>query len=96
MPLALYYFIDKQAASGHRPHGDADHATSRTPAARPTARRAGRRAAARSRDERNDPSADEPQPHEIIDALAADDMLPAIYFLFSRADCQAYRRAARA
>ena len=33
---------------------------------------------------------DEPQPREIIDALAAKDMLPAIYFLFSRNDCQAY------
>ena len=33
---------------------------------------------------------DEPQPREIIDALAARDMLPAIYFLFSRNDCQAF------
>jgi ATP-dependent RNA helicase HelY len=33
---------------------------------------------------------DEPQPREIVDALAARDMLPAIYFLFSRNDCQAF------
>ena len=33
---------------------------------------------------------DEPQPREIIDALAAKDLLPAIYFLFSRNDCQTY------
>src|SRR4029450_11128628 len=32
----------------------------------------------------------EPQPREIIDALAAKDMLPAIYFLFSRNDCQTF------
>jgi ATP-dependent RNA helicase HelY len=33
---------------------------------------------------------DEPQPREIVDALAAKDLLPAIYFLFSRNDCQAF------
>jgi len=31
---------------------------------------------------------DEPQPREIVDALAKDNLLPAIYFLFSRNDCQ--------
>ena len=33
---------------------------------------------------------DEPQPREIIDALASGKLLPAIYFLFSRNDCQAF------
>ena len=33
---------------------------------------------------------EEPQPREIVDALSAGDMLPAIYFLFSRNDCQAF------
>ncbi len=33
---------------------------------------------------------DEPLAHEIIDELAARDMLPAIYFLFSRNDCQVF------
>jgi ATP-dependent RNA helicase HelY len=33
---------------------------------------------------------DEPQPREIVDALAAQNLLPAIYFLFSRNDCQAF------
>lgn len=33
---------------------------------------------------------DEPQPREIVDALLAKKMLPAIYFLFSRNDCQTY------
>ncbi len=32
----------------------------------------------------------EPQPHEIVEQLEAEDMLPAIYFLFSRNDCQAF------
>lgn len=44
----------------------------------------------RRKSERATPEMDEPQPREIVDALAARDMLPAIYFLFSRADCQAY------
>ncbi len=33
---------------------------------------------------------DEPQPREIIDALQEDGLLPAIYFLFSRNDCQVF------
>jgi len=32
----------------------------------------------------------EPPPWEIVQALAAEDMLPAIYFLFSRRDCEDY------
>jgi len=33
---------------------------------------------------------DEPQPREIVDALDEQDLLPAIYFLFSRNDCQIF------
>lgn len=33
---------------------------------------------------------DEPQPHEIVDVLKEQDLLPAIYFLFSRNDCQIF------
>ncbi len=44
----------------------------------------------RRKSERATPEMDEPQPREIVDALSSRDMLPAIYFLFSRADCQAY------
>ncbi len=32
----------------------------------------------------------EPQAHEIVEQLEAQQLLPAIYFLFSRNDCQAY------
>lgn len=53
-------------------------------------RQASRGGFGRRRNERSTPEMDEPQPREIIDALAARDMLPAIYFLFSRNDCQAY------
>ena len=53
-------------------------------------RQAARGGFARRRAERSTPEMDEPQPREIVDALAAKDMLPAIYFLFSRNDCQAF------
>ena len=33
---------------------------------------------------------EEPQPHEIVDALKQQNLLPAIYFLFSRNDCQIF------
>jgi len=89
VPLALYYFIEKKL------HEVIDHTGTLVtdfPHTGGEARRRSSRngAGRRNRDERNDPSADEPQPHEIVDVLAADDMLPAIYFLFSRADCQSY------
>ncbi len=53
-------------------------------------RQAARGGFAKQRAERSTPEMDEPQPREIVDALAAKDMLPAIYFLFSRNDCQAF------
>jgi len=53
-------------------------------------RQAGRGGFTKRRSERNTPEMDEPQPREIVDALASRDLLPAIYFLFSRNDCQAY------
>jgi ATP-dependent RNA helicase HelY len=53
-------------------------------------RQAARGGFARRRAERSIPEMDEPQPREIVDALAAKELLPAIYFLFSRNDCQAY------
>jgi len=47
-----------------------------------------RRQRGRGRRERAD--ALEPQPYEIVEQLEAERLLPAIYFLFSRNDCQAY------
>jgi ATP-dependent RNA helicase HelY len=88
VPLALYYFNDRTL------HVVVDH-TGNLVADFPNTggeakRRVNRAAGGRRREERTDPGADEPQPHEIIDALARDSLLPAIYFLFSRADCQTY------
>ena len=89
VPLSLYYFIDGKL---HRwsittamsirdfPHtgGELRKQAGRGGQSPPPERARRRR------------SMDEPQPREIIDALAARDMLPAIYFLFSRNDCQAF------
>ena len=86
VPLALYYFLDNEL------HEVVDH-TGALVKDFPNTGGEARRAAARNGRgprERIDPGADEPQPHEIIDALTTGDMLPVIYFLFSRADCQTF------
>jgi ATP-dependent RNA helicase HelY len=88
VPLALHYFNDGKLNlvvdhTGERvrdfPHTGGE-----------LRRQAARGGFARRRAERSTPEMDEPQPREIVDALAARDLLPAIYFLFSRNDCQAY------
>ena len=88
VPLALYYFIDGKlnlvvdhtgAQVRDFPHTGGE-----------LRRQAARGGFAKRRAERSTPEMDEPQPREIVDALAAQDMLPAIYFLFSRNDCQAF------
>jgi ATP-dependent RNA helicase HelY len=88
VPLALHYFVDGKL------HLVVDH-TGQLVRDFPHTGGELRRQAARGghagrRAERSTPEMDEPQPREIVDALAAKDMLPAIYFLFSRNDCQAY------
>ena len=88
VPLALHYFIDGKL------HLVVDHTGNLVRDFPHTGgelrRQAARGGFARGRSERSTPEMDEPQPREIVDALAAKDMLPAIYFLFSRNDCQAF------
>ncbi len=89
VPLALYYFLDGKL------HRVVDHTGKRIKDFPHTGgelrRQAGRGGPyGRRPAERATPEMDEPQPREIVDALAAEEMLPAIYFLFSRNDCQAY------
>jgi ATP-dependent RNA helicase HelY len=89
VPLALHYFHDNKLNLTVDQTGtlvkDFPHTGGEL------RRQAGRRAGfGRKRAERAQPEMDEPQPREIVDALAAADMLPAIYFLFSRNDCQAF------
>jgi ATP-dependent RNA helicase HelY len=88
VPLALHYFIDGKL------HLVVDHNGSQVRDFPHTGgelrRQAARGGFARRRAERSTPEMDEPQPREIVDDLAARDMLPAIYFLFSRNDCQVF------
>jgi ATP-dependent RNA helicase HelY len=84
VPLSLYYFIDAKL------HQVVDHTGK---IVRDFPRSGGelkRQNGARRHTERADPDMNEPQPREIIDALAAKELLPAIYFLFSRNDCQQF------
>jgi ATP-dependent RNA helicase HelY len=88
VPLALYYFVDRQLHMVIDHRGDLIRDFPRTGGE--ARRQMGRGSARRRRDEADAQGMDEPQPHEIIDALIADEMLPAIYFLFSRNDCQVF------
>src|SRR5262249_55185229 len=97
VPLSLYYFVDGKLHQvvDHNPHKPLHHKGVLVRASRHTggeARRQTGRGGGGSRrlSEYDDPGMDEPQPREIIDALAAKDMLPAIYFLFSRNDCETF------
>ena len=85
VPLALYYFVDGelQATIDHTGTMVKDF-----PNVGGELRKQQRRGGSGRRlTERETAEMDEPQPREVIDALAAGDMLPAIYFLFSRNDC---------
>ncbi len=89
VPLALHYFYDNKLQLVVDQTGkvvkDFPHTGGEL------RRQAGRRGGfGRKRAERARPEMDEPQPREIVDALASADMLPAIYFLFSRNDCQQF------
>ena len=88
VPLALHYFHDGKLnlVVNHRGERVQDFPHTGGELRKQSARGGfGRR-----KSERATPEMDEPQPREIVDALSSRDMLPAIYFLFSRADCQAY------
>ena len=87
VPLALYYFHDEALSMviDHRGRTVKDFSRvggelRRQPGRPHGGRHAGREARAM----------DEPQPREIVDALSHSKLLPAIYFLFSRNDCQAF------
>ncbi len=91
VPLALYYFVDGKLHQVVDHHGvlvrDFPHTGGE---ARRQIGRGATQPSSRRLAEMDDPGMDEPQPREIVDALAANDMLPAIYFLFSRNDCQVH------
>ena len=88
VPLSLYYFVDSKLNMVVDPNGDVVKTFNNVGGE--ARRQVGRRTAQRGRSEQDAPTMDEPLAHEIIDELAAREMLPAIYFLFSRNDCQVF------
>jgi ATP-dependent RNA helicase HelY len=89
VPLSLYYFVDGKLHETIDQHGELVRDFPHTGGE--LKRQAGRSGPhGRRLAERATGDMEEPQPREIIDALAAKEMLPAIYFLFSRNDCQTF------
>jgi ATP-dependent RNA helicase HelY len=88
VPLSLYYFVDSKLNMVVDPNGEVIKTFPNTGGE--ARRQVGRRTAQRGRSEQDAQTLDEPMAHEIVDELAARDMLPAIYFLFSRNDCQVF------
>jgi len=85
VPLALYYFYENELAKVVDHTGKRIKDFSRVGG---ELRRQPGKSGRRNGVQRIAHFHDEPQPREIVDALAKDDLLPAIYFLFSRNDCQ--------
>jgi len=88
VPLSLYYFVDSKLNMVVDPQGEVVKTFNNLGGE--ARRQVGRRTSQRGRSEQDSPTMDEPLAHEIVDELAARDMLPAIYFLFSRNDCQVF------
>lgn len=87
VPLSLYYFVEDEL------HQVVDHRGKRVKSFNRLggeARRQPGRPGYRKAPERQKAVLDEPQAREIVEALAQENLLPAIYFLFSRNDCQTY------
>ena len=87
VPLSLYYFVEDEL------HQVVDHRGKRVKSFNRLggeARRQPGRPGYRKAPDRQKAVLDEPQAREIVDALAKENLLPAIYFLFSRNDCQTY------
>lgn len=86
VPLALWYFYDKKLRLVIDHHGRqvADYSNVGGEI-RGLISRGGLTA-----ERRREAEEAEPPPWEIVQALAAEDMLPAIYFLFNRRDCEDY------
>jgi ATP-dependent RNA helicase HelY len=90
VPLSLSYFVDGELHGIVDPSGQiVRHFRDNRAPRHSGGGRHGRRGQRASPDNDHTP-AEEPQPREIVDALASQDLLPAIYFLFSRNDCQAF------
>ncbi len=85
VPLALYYFHEHELTEVVDHHGKRVAHFSNVGGEARRNRGQPRKPGGRQRE-----VSDEPQPHEIVDALKEQNLLPAIYFLFSRNDCQQF------
>ncbi len=85
VPLALYFFHESRLHPVVDHNGE--HIADFSRVGGELRRQQGRGRRVRGREQMD---ALEPQPHEVVERLEAQQMLPAIYFLFSRNDCQAY------
>lgn len=83
VPLALYYFHEDQLRPVVDHYGN--HVADFSNVGGEM-----RRQGPRGRRGRVNADVLEPQPHEVVQHLEAQTLLPAIYFLFSRNDCQAF------
>ena len=86
VPLALSYYLDKKLRPVIDHNGEI---VAEYPKAGGEVRKRMQRGGL-SPDQRRKAELDEPQPWEILLAMASKEMLPAIYFLFSRRDCENY------
>ncbi|HEV2108549.1 MAG TPA: DEAD/DEAH box helicase [Thermomicrobiales bacterium] len=90
VPLSLSYFVDGELHDVVDPSGQVVREFRDT---RARGQAGGSRHGRHGQNvggDREHKQAEEPQPREIVDALASKGLLPAIYFLFSRNDCQAF------
>ncbi len=84
VPLALYYYHENELAMVIDHHGDQIRDFGNIGG------EARRRPGGRRRSDHLREAIEEPQVHEIVDTLKEQQLLPAIYFLFSRNDCQVF------
>ena len=86
IPLALYYYLDKKLRPviDHEGQQVGDYSKVGGEVRKRMTR------GGLTREQQQQAERDEPQPWEILNAMAAQELLPAIYFLFSRRDCEDY------
>lgn len=86
IPLALYYFLNKKLRPVIDHHGEivGDYSNHGGEVKRKMRHRG------LTPDLRKQAEREEPQPWQILQAMDQQNMLPAIYFLFSRRDCEEY------
>lgn len=85
IPLALYYYLDKKLRPVIDHNGDQ---VGDFPKVGGEIHQRAKRGGLSPTQLRKQAESEEPQPWEILNAMSAKEMLPAIYFLFSRRDCE--------